>query len=96
MKLSSSVFVSLGFTILWDEEPVDECADSARSRCTDLDGLQRVLDAQIQSPTQIKYSELRNPPIDVKLILKSKHFIMALEKLQPNCSFTKKSVEICL
>ena len=38
MKLSSQVFVSLGFTMLWDEEAVDECADTARARCTDLDG----------------------------------------------------------
>ena len=40
--------------MLWDEEPVDECADTARSRCTELDGLQRVLVAQILSPTQVQ------------------------------------------
>ena len=80
LNLRFQVFVSLGFTMLWDEEPVDECADTARSRCTALNGLQQVLDAQIQSPTRIKYSELRNPPIDVKLILKSKHLQLHEEK----------------
>ena len=79
-RSSALKFLFRLLSMLWDEEPVDECSDKARSRCTDPDGLQRVLDAQIQSPTQTKYSGLRNRPIDVKLILKSKHLTMAQDK----------------
>ena len=56
------------------------CADTILSRCTGVDGLQRVLGTQIQSQTQVKYSELRIPPIDVKLILSSIRLIMALHE----------------
>ena len=49
-RSSALKFLFRLLSMLWDEEPVDECSDKARSRCTDPDGLQRVLDAQIQSP----------------------------------------------